>query len=120
MPATPGMTKEQILADLDIELRQVQLENAKAGLQDTRESLQERQNKRDRLVAIQRSRGRQLRDEENQRRTKILACPHKKGGMDLAGYREGTDEQYAVIRHQFMNSDYMIQCQRCSNIVIPP
>jgi hypothetical protein len=82
--------------------------------------MQERQNKRDRQAAIQRSRAKQLRDEENMRRSRIIACPHKKGGMDLSGYREGTDEQYAVIRHQFPNSDYMIQCQRCANVVIPP
>jgi hypothetical protein len=122
MPDKP-MTAEQMQAEalrLDLELKQTLLAEARENLQNTRENLQDRQNKRDRIVTIQRSRAKQLRDEENMRRARIVACPHKKGGMDLSGYREGTDEQYAVIRHQFPNSDYMIQCQRCANVVLPP
>jgi hypothetical protein len=118
--AEKTLTREEILQDLEIRLKQANLNTALAAAEDAEEALMERKNKRENLRKQQKDRAYQLADEERQRKTRIQQCPHKKGGMDLAGYREGTDEQFAVFRHQFPNGDYMIQCQRCSNVVLPP
>lgn len=118
--ADKTMTKEELLADLDIQLRQVQLEAAKSALQDTQENLAEREMKRAKRRQDQINQGKQLQDVENRQRQKVLACVHKKGGMDYAGWKKGTNEKRSVIRFQLPNKDYMNQCTRCSNYVIPP
>lgn len=114
------MTRDEILADLDFQLKQVQLEQARAGLQDTQEQLAEREMKRSKIRKDQRDRAMQLADVDRLRRAKVMACPHKKGGTDLAGFRRGDNPKRSVIRFQFPNGDYMNNCTRCGNVVLPP
>jgi hypothetical protein len=118
--AEKTFTKEEMLADLDIQLRQVQLEAARASLQDTQENLAEREMKRKKRQQDQRNQGKQLADEDAMRRARVLACMHKKGGMDFAGWKKGNNDMRSLIRFQLPNTDYMNQCTRCGNRVIPP
>lgn len=114
------MTREELLADLDVQIKQTQLEMMRAQLQDAQESIQKRKLTREQIEQVQRDRAIQLADEAEQRRLKFISCPHKKGGTDYAGWKKGSNEKYTVIRFQFPNGDYMCECSRCSNVVIPP
>lgn len=120
MAADKSMTKEEVIQDIDIQLKQLQLEEAKLRMQDTRENIQAREDKRRMREQQCRTQAKQLQDEENMRRTRVLDCPHKKGGTDLAGFRRGTNEKFSVIRFQWPNGDYLNQCTRCGNRVLPP
>lgn len=127
-------TPEQELAALQLKKVKLELENLEAQREyfnDQRVESTERREKtrlelahmrlqQDQIRRTQRDRAKQLNDQEQRIRARILGCPHKKGGMDLAGYKAGDDSKYSVFRHQWPNGDFSIQCQRCSNIVIPP
>ena len=53
-------------------------------------------------------------------------CTHRKGGMassrDIRCLTRGGNDagQYAVIKHQMINGDIWVRCQRCSRTWMPP
>jgi hypothetical protein len=121
--AEKPLTKEDLMAlstELDLELKRTQIEEARMRLELTTIELEQHRNRKADLASVARDRFKQLSDQEERQRQRIAACPHRKGGMDLAGYRAGDDAKYAVFKHKWCNGDVSVICQRCSNIVIPP
>lgn len=107
------MTRDEMLADLDIQLKMAQL-------QDAQESLAMRSAQRATQLRRRKDNAKELADGEARRRARVLACPHKKGGMDLEGWRHGTSDKYAKLVFQLPNGDHMISCSRCGNVLLPP
>lgn len=114
--------KPQTVADIDLELKQLELEEkrlaveaARANLIDTRERLDERELKREAVRERSRMNGatiKQLNVIESARQTN---CNHHKGGNGLQDYTsgQGDDTQYAVRKHKFANGDIQVACMRC-------
>lgn len=112
------LSKEEM--QLDIEARRLNVEELKLRVQDTKESLAERRMKREAIERVQKDRAKTLEDAEDQQRIRVLSCPHKKGGTDYVGFRQGDSPKHSVLKHQLPNADFMVSCTRCGDVVIPP
>lgn len=95
------------------ELQQLQLEEARAAAQDRRQGRAGRENK---IKAIEFS---LKRDREQMERTQA-ACAHRKGGKGRDGVFNGNDAMYAVITHTLSHGPTIVVCQRCGKIWEPP
>lgn len=136
-----------VVETVDEQLKRVQLENAlleQENLKAEKEAkILERQEREYHIKALKTSiADRELQekqaklDREAQGRTFSQAdatdkynwsvCTHRKGGMASARdvrclTRGGNDAgQYAVIKHQMINGDIWVRCQRCSKTWMPP
>lgn len=62
-----------------------------------------------------------LQDFQVQQERGFAECNHRKGGKNLEGARgRGTDDKYAVIRHQLPFGQWMVLCTRCHKVWLPP
>jgi hypothetical protein len=108
-----------------LEALELEQEERTYHIQDLKHSLAERSVKEKQL---QEDRANQGRTFEQQRQTdnyRYSICTHRKGGMvtprDLRALSTGGNrEQYAVIKHQMINGDIWVRCQRCGKTWAPP
>jgi len=124
---TEKMTKEEMLIDIEIKLKQALLDNALedqkdrvAARQDAEEQRQQRANIRAKRIATQRSNAEELASVARRLKARIEECPHRKGGVDLAGWFRGTKDQFSVCTWVAPNQDAVLWCSRCKNFVLPP
>ena len=119
----------QEVEKIDIELKRLQLVNAKlemehrtAELQDAREKLDERKMKRETNASRFRSHGQNIQQDKDNRAAQQRICNHKKGGDGAKGVvgGQGQDTQYAIIRHRVANGDIWVRCLRCAKLWKPP
>lgn len=62
-----------------------------------------------------------LKDFQAQQERGFAECNHRKGGKNLEGARgRGTDDKYAIIRHQLPFGQWMVLCTRCHKVWLPP
>lgn len=116
-------TKEEFdieLARLDLLLRQEQLADLRIQREDANDARKLKQIMRDKVIARQKEQATQLRKLDSLLLSRISDCPHRKGGVDYAGWRRGTKDQFAVCTFQLPNKDYMLWCTRCKNTILPP
>jgi hypothetical protein len=107
---------------LELEAKQLEVEERKANLQDVRERLDERQVKRETAKQLSRTNGATLAQTAAQEKAFQARCNHRKGSMGKDGYAngQGIDQQYAVLKHTFMNGDTWVRCLRCAKTWKPP
>jgi hypothetical protein len=108
-------------ARLDLENKKLENEERKAHIVDLKESLEERDLKRETKGQRARTNGESLKSIAQSEAQSQKRCSHKKGGNGLqALVKGGNDQQYAVIKHTFHNGDTWVRCQRCGKTWKPP
>ena len=115
-------SKELKIKREELEFRELELAEKKASLQDAQERLLERGLKRENKESRARMNGLTLHQIAAGNEQKQDRCNHKKGGMDAAALvtGQGTDSQYAVLKHTFANGDMWVRCLRCGKWWKPP
>ncbi len=118
MAAAPEtLTKEE----RELRLFCIKEDNELANLQDTKERLAERENKRTMRFEGYKSKGRELKKMVSDQAVQQANCSHRKGGRGLeALQRGGTGSDYAVIRHLLPTNEIWQRCQRCGKTWRPP
>jgi hypothetical protein len=146
-PSDAGKTVVEPKESIDDQLKRIQLENAlleKENLLAEKEAKQlEKQEREYHIKELKSSiAARELADKqakldrESQGKTFAQAdatdkynwavCTHRKGGMassrDIRCLTTGGNDagQYAVIKHQMINGDIWVRCQRCARTWMPP
>ena len=106
----------------ELELRRLELLERKANLQDVQERLEERELKRTNRRQVFLGRGQNLIQDRAKKDGLQKGCNHRKGGDGARGVvgGEGTDPQYAVIKHRMANGDVWVRCLRCGKTWKPP
>lgn len=117
---------------LDIEIKEAQLEEAKLSaqekkfsVQDLKQRLGEREVKELQKKQDREAQGRTFAQQKATDDARQRACTHKKGGVvqprDMRVLSTGGNgQQFAVIKHQMMNGDIWIRCLRCGKTWKPP
>jgi hypothetical protein len=120
--AVTPVQKKQSLEDMELEFKRLEIEAKKLELLDIRDRVDDRQMKRDNREQRTRANGQVLDNNLAQRRAVQEQCNHRKGGNGLEGFAsgQGDDPQYAVLKHQFLNSDVWVRCLRCGKWWKPP
>lgn len=99
----------------------VRASKEEADLQDIKERLADRDNKRTMKAEGFRSRGRELRKTEIDQKRHQDNCSHRKGGRGLDAIQKGGNaSDYAVIRHLLPTNEWWQRCQRCGKTWRPP
>jgi hypothetical protein len=114
--------KKQSMEEMELEFKRLEIEAKKLELLDIKERVDERQMKRDDKTSRTRANGAILDGNYAQRRQVQAQCNHKKGGNGIEGFvgGQGDDPQYAIWKHQFLNSDIWVRCLRCGKWWKPP
>ena len=89
-------------------------------LEETKERLQERRDRKNQSANRRRMVQRSLRD-TNQRRALLQSrCAHRKGGKGVEMLYQGNDTNFAVIKHILSHGPLIVICQRCGKLWEPP
>lgn len=107
------MPKEIDRQKINEELADLQLEEARERMEQTRQAREYR------LRRIQ-ARDRDVANERLRRRAAKEACWHKKGGKGVTMLAHGNDHNYAVVKHILSHGPTIIVCQRCLWVWEPP
>lgn len=128
-----------VTESLDDQLKRVQLENAllekkakelelrerEYHIKDLQGRLAERDLQEQQLKQSREAQGRTFAQDEATDQYRWKVCTHRKGGIvsvrDMRALTQGgNEEQYAVIKHQMINGDIWVRCQRCGKTWSPP
>ena len=105
-------------AELELKERQYHIQDLKGRLADRDlKEMQEKQNRE--------AQGKTFAQDEATDRYRWSVCTHRKGGVVAARDMRalstgGNEDQYAVIKHQMINGDVWVRCQRCGKTWSPP
>jgi hypothetical protein len=95
------------------ELEALQLEELRDRVETIRNH---RESKRRRIAA----RDGDLKAAMRRQEAAQAACWHKKGGKGVEMLSRGTDNYYAVVKHQLCHGPIIVVCQRCGKVWEPP
>jgi hypothetical protein len=106
------------MADLDKskithELEQLQLEELRDRVQQSRNRRAGQQRRRESIRAG-------IRRQNETQAAKKANCWHKKGGKGVEQLARGNDSNYAVVKHILPTGELIIVCQRCEGEWHPP
>lgn len=101
--------------ELDRRAAIVRARKEEMDLQDIKERLDERQNKRDTKTQNYLAKGRELEKTKRQQALSESHCRHQKGGMGdhPGGLLNGDDSKFALIKHILPTNELYVRCQRC-------
>ena len=107
---------------LEKELKELEIKEKQANLQDLQERLAERELKRENTRQRAKTNGATLIALDLGQKAYERRCNHRKGGNGAAGVvaGQGDSANYAVIKHTFANGDTWLRCQRCGKTWKPP
>jgi hypothetical protein len=100
-------------ATVSAELEGLQLEEMRERVAQMR---QHRESKVRRVAARDSDIKRALRRQADSQ----AGCWHKKGGKGVENLSRGTDNYYAVVKHQLAHGPIIVICQRCWKVWEPP
>lgn len=109
---------EKEAKELELQERQYHIKDLKGRLADRDlAEMQEKQNRE--------SQGRTFAQDEATDAYRWSVCTHRKGGIvsarDMRALTTGgSEDQYAVIKHQMINGDIWVRCNRCGRTWAPP
>jgi len=107
--------------ELDRRTAVIRASKEEADLQDIKERLADRDNKRTMRGDGFRSRGRELNKTQRDQELHQSKCSHRKGGRGLEAIQIGGNAgDYAVIRHLLPWNVWYQRCQRCGKTWKPP
>jgi len=109
---------EKQAKELELQERQYHIKDLKGRLADR--DLEEKQKQQDREAQ-----GRTFAQDEATDTYRWRVCTHRKGGVvsarDMRALTQGgSEDQYAVIKHQMINGDIWVRCMRCGKTWAPP
>lgn len=109
---------EKEAKELELQERQYHIKDLRGRLSDR--DLAEKQEKQNREAQ-----GRTFAQDEATDRYRWGVCTHRKGGIvsarDMRALSTGgSEDQYAVIKHQMINGDIWVRCNRCGRTWAPP
>lgn len=106
------LTEEQ---QLDLQLKRLHVE-------ELREQIADRELKRETIRMRARTNGATINQLTRELNAVQARCNHHKGGEGAHGVigGQGTDQQYAVIKHTMANKDMWVICLRCGKHWKPP
>lgn len=110
----------------EAEAKKLELEERKYHIQSLKSSIADRQLQDKQLEYDRTSKAKTFAQADATDQYNWKVCTHRKGGMASARdirclTRGGNDAgQYAVIKHQMINGDIWVRCQRCSRTWFPP
>jgi len=111
------MTVSEVDAELaasELELKRLELLEKKLNLTDLKARIEERALKTGNKESVFRGYGQNLAQDQAKRLTSQANCNHRKGGDGARGlHGDGTDLQYAILRHRMQNGDIWVRCLRC-------
>lgn len=118
-------TQEEINAELqaaELELKQLEIAERRANLQDIKERLNEREVTRQTKTQRAVTNGQAINATKTAWASQQSRCNHRKGGNGADGIvaGQGDDAQYAVIKHRMQNGDVWVRCLRCGKTWKPP
>lgn len=107
---------------LDMKKAKLEILEKEANLEDLQERLADRKLKRASREAVYRGHGANLLQDRLKKTATQNNCNHRKGGDGARGVigGEGTDQQYAVLKHRMANGDIWVRCLRCAKTWKPP
>jgi hypothetical protein len=120
------------LIEMQLEIAKAQLEELKLTktekslhIQELRSTIADRETKQRQAQMDRESQGRTFAQSAAADRQRQAMCTHKKGGIVSARNIQalqtgGNGAQYAVIKHQMINGDMWVRCQRCAKTWSPP
>jgi hypothetical protein len=103
-------------ADLSAEEKRLEVQIKRLELEEKIEAQTKRRSKKLELKREFEAKLRAIQVFLAQREALQRGCNHKKGGVgkEAVIHGQGTDENYALLKHQLPSGDWLIQCQRCS------
>jgi hypothetical protein len=125
-------SKADQLADVELKIKQAELEEIQLrkqereySVQDLRSRVEERKVKELQKTEDRAAQGRTFAQQKATDDARQRACTHKKGGVvtprDMRVLSTGGNgQQYAVIKHQMINGDIWVRCLRCGKTWNPP
>jgi hypothetical protein len=119
---TSKKSEKSELEAAELELKQLEILERRANIEDLNERLDERKNRRMAVRMTSVTNGQTLNaiakeQEQSQRR-----CNHRKGGNGAAGVMSGQGDSLwlALMKHRMLNGDVWIRCMRCGKTWKPP
>ena len=112
--------------EAEAESKKLELEERKYHIQSLKSSIADRQLQDKQVEYDRQSKQRTFAQADATDQMNWKLCTHRKGGMASARdirclTRGGNDAgQYSVIKHQMINGDIWVRCQRCSRTWMPP
>ena len=112
--------------EAEAEAKKLELEERKYHIQSLKSSIADRQLQDKQVEYDRQSKQRTFAQADATDQMNWKLCTHRKGGMASARdirclTRGGNDAgQYSVIKHQMINGDLWVRCQRCSRTWMPP
>lgn len=95
-------------------------ELAALQLEETRERVHELRARRESKARRVASRNNDINRALARQKAQHEACWHKKGGKGVEMLSRGTDNYYAVVKHQLAHGPIIVICQRCGKVWEPP
>ena len=89
-------------------------------LEETRDRVEEMRRLRAAKIARAAARDRDITENMRQQATIQAACWHKKGGKGVTQLLQGTDHNFAVIKHTLSHGPTIVLCMRCGKVWEPP
>jgi hypothetical protein len=113
---------EERMRQLEIEEKELSIQEKKANLVDAKERQDERAVKRENVSMNSKTKGQALKSMMEADRQVQKRCNHRKGGNGLQGVVAGKGDaaQYAVMKHTFCHNDTWVRCLRCGKTWKPP
>ena len=95
-------------------------ELAALQLEETRERVEQMRSRRESKLRRAAARANDVNRAEARKKAQAEACWHKKGGKGVENLSHGTDNYYAVVKHQLCHGPIIVICQRCPKVWEPP
>lgn len=113
---------EERMRQLEVEEKLLNIERAKADLEDYKDRKDDRKVKQENKLSNYKTRGSALDANDNKTKQDQRRCNHRKGGQGLQGVVGGRGDStyYAVIKHTFCHNDTWVCCLRCGKTWKPP
>jgi len=106
--------------DFALREREVELETKELNLEVLRDNVKHIRARQERQQMSHAQVESALKEFVESQERGFLQCNHRKGGKNLEGARgRGTDDKYAIIRHQLPIGDLAVICTRCHKVWLP-
>jgi hypothetical protein len=89
-------------------------------LEETQERVMQMRARKESVRRRLESRENDIRRDNARKKAFEAGCWHKKGGKGVEQLSHGTDQHYAVVKHQLCHGPIIIICQRCFHVAEPP
>jgi hypothetical protein len=103
------------IESLELQRAKLALERETMELEDAREQIEERRRRRESKKRTRELQEATLRQQHRDANERQRGCNHKKGGKGVNAviHGQGSDANYAFVKHQYGHGQIWVLCQRC-------